>query len=74
MLATEPPLQGFGHRSQTPTIFEKTLQLPPRLPGLPTTGQQAVASLKQPEVSLSGTTTNVGKLNGQNSSKNVDKA
>lgn len=23
----------FGHRVQTPQIFEKTLQLPPRLPG-----------------------------------------
>ena len=66
-------MQNFTHKSQTATIFEKTLQLPPRLPGLPPTGQQAGSILKQPEASLGGTTTIPYKSNGQNSSRNADK-
>jgi len=31
---TESLEEFYGHRVQTPLIFEKTLQLPPRLPGL----------------------------------------
>ena len=73
LLTTEPRNFNSRDRSQTALIFEKTLQLPPRLPGLPPVSLKEGSILKQPEASIGGTATFATKPNGQSSVKNSEK-
>lgn len=73
MITAETQGLGLRHKSQNPSIFEKTLQLPPRLPGLPPAGKEIGSILKQPEAIVGGTVTFASKMNGQSSSKNLEK-
>lgn len=65
MLSPEKQQYDFGHRSQTTQIFQKTLQLPPRLPGLNSSGVLQPGSIqKQAEAGLGMSSVILPKTNG----------